>query len=346
MIYSDKAEAHQPEFETLLARSEQSLRASLQSAPEPLASDVFERAVCDHMKAAASGTGFEHSIQQTSDNAFPDIVARRYFGVEVKMTKKDDWRSTGNSVREHSRLDGIERIYMLFGKFGGGFDVRTRLYQECLSEVAVTHSPRYLIDMTLPDGKSIFDKMGVDYDVLRHDPQIIPRIKSYYRAQLKEGQELWWLQDDRAVSPIIRPFNTLTDSEQRALKIDSLILFPEILGTSRTKYERVAAYWIAEHGVVSSSLRDAFTAGGRKEISGLGVARQVDTLLLDVASELIARLMTLDETMLTHYWRVSGVAQDRVSQWLELAETHATTADTLSPRDVLTAGLEGGRRFG
>lgn len=343
MIYSDKVEAHQPEFETLLARSEQSLRSSLQSASEPLASDVFERAVCDHMKAAASGTGFEHSIQQTSDNAFPDIVARRYFGVEVKMTKKDDWRSTGNSVREHSRLDGIERIYMLFGKFGGGFDVRTRLYQECLSEVAVTHSPRYLIDMTLPDGKSIFDKMGVDYDVLRHDPQIIPRIKSYYRGQLKEGQELWWLQDDRAVSPIIRPFNTLTDAEQRALKIDSLILFPEILGTSRAKYERVAAYWIAGHGVVSSSLRDAFTAGGRKAISGLGVARQVDTLLLDVAPELIARLASCDEPTLLHYWRVASIARDRVAQWLELAETHAITADTLSPRDVLTAGLEGGR---
>lgn len=344
MIFSDRAGARSAEFERLLDRSSASLRRSLASVNAPLASDVFERAVCEHMQVAAADSDFADTIQQTSDHAFPDIVARRLFGVEVKMTKKDDWRSTGNSVREHSRLDGIERIYMLFGKFGGGFDVRTRLYQDCLSEVAVTHSPRYLIDMTLPEGESIFDKMGVEYDDLRADPRIIPRIKSYYRGQLREGQELWWLQDERAVSPIIRPFNTLTKEEQRSLKIDSLILFPEILGNaSPSKYERVAAYWIAEHGVVSASLRDAFTAGGRKTVPGLGELRQVDVLLLDVARDLVARLNGFDEEVLMHYWRTPSIDPDRLEQWLTMTETAAGTHQV---REILQADDAGDRACG
>lgn len=71
---------------------------------------------------------------------------------------------------------------------------------------------------------------------------------------------------------------------------------------------------------MSASLRDAFTAGGRRTVPGLGEMRQVDVLLLDVARELVARLSEFDEEVLMHYWRVPSVDTYRIEQWLGMAE--------------------------
>lgn len=50
---------------------------------------------------------------------------------------------------ETNRVAELHHIYMLFGKLGGSRDIRYRRYEECLSSIGVTHSPRYKIDMTL-----------------------------------------------------------------------------------------------------------------------------------------------------------------------------------------------------
>ena len=52
-------------------------------------------------------------------------------------------------------------------QLGSPIEFRARAYEECLSEVVVTHSPRYLIDMNLEKGKTIFDKINISYDTLR-----------------------------------------------------------------------------------------------------------------------------------------------------------------------------------
>ncbi|MGE0856554.1 MAG: hypothetical protein AB7L18_10760, partial [Hyphomicrobiaceae bacterium] len=98
MIFSDRIGGDSVAFERLLERSSASLRSALSGSSTPPAADVFERAVCTHMQEAASDSDFADTIRQTNDHAFPAIVARRFFGVEVKMTKQDHWRSTGNSV--------------------------------------------------------------------------------------------------------------------------------------------------------------------------------------------------------------------------------------------------------
>ena len=59
-------------------------------------------------------------------------------------------------------MNGIERIYMTFGKLGGNpIEFLSKPYEQCLYGIAVTHMPRYLIDMRLNQGETIFDKMGV-----------------------------------------------------------------------------------------------------------------------------------------------------------------------------------------
>lgn len=85
-----------------------------------------------------------------SGHVFPDIILHECnYGVEIKSTQKDAWTSTGSSIVESSRSEKANRIYLLFGKLGGEPEFRCKPYQQCLSNIAVTHAPRYLIDMNL-----------------------------------------------------------------------------------------------------------------------------------------------------------------------------------------------------
>src|SRR3990172_1857484 len=179
MIYVAKSGVREKDFLSLLEKSRKLLvGAIVKTAPSAL---DFEALVHEKMSASASGTDFEGSIERAGPHAFPDIIAKKFFGVEVKTTTQDHWVSTGNSVMESLRVESVKRIYIMFGKFGGKPDIKYRLYQECLPEVSVTHSPRYKIDMELPEGESIFDKMGTPYDELREvKNDTIGKIKSYY----------------------------------------------------------------------------------------------------------------------------------------------------------------------
>src|SRR3989344_6091119 len=160
MIYIKKPNAKEKDFTTLLEKSRKLMLVFL-SGKKNISPTYFETIVFEQMCEAAKGTTFEGTVRQTGTHAFPDIIANKYFGVEVKMTVNDHWTSTGNSVLESSRIEDVERIYIMFGKFGEKFDPRYRLYQECVPEISVTHPPRYRINMDLPLGKSIFDKIGV-----------------------------------------------------------------------------------------------------------------------------------------------------------------------------------------
>lgn len=113
------------------------------------------------------GQHFENTIELIGGQKFPDIVANKYYGIEVKTTTQNHWKTTGNSVLEGTRVDDVERIYMLFAKLASPIEFRCRPYEEVLSEVVVTHSPRYLIDMNLKVGNTIFDKIKMPYDTLR-----------------------------------------------------------------------------------------------------------------------------------------------------------------------------------
>lgn len=56
---------------------------------------------------------------------------------------------------ESTRNKDVERIYMTFGKLGGSPAFITKPYEDCLSEIVVTHYPRYLINMKLEHGNTI-----------------------------------------------------------------------------------------------------------------------------------------------------------------------------------------------
>ena len=164
MIISNNSEPHITEFHHLL---DQTLNALQVSAPKNIAklqqltAQKFETHLKELMTELAQNTVFENSIELVSGQRFPDIVAKQYYGIEVKTTIKNHWKTTGNSVFEGTRVDGVERIFMFFAKLADPIEFRCRPYEDVLSEVVVTHSPRYLIDMNLAQGQTIFDKIRV-----------------------------------------------------------------------------------------------------------------------------------------------------------------------------------------
>src|SRR3989338_10408595 len=171
MIISKRTEAEGAAFESLLNSGINVIQSEAAKSSKRFrgqSSSDFEKEDYSSLLISAKNTEFEGTIQLVTGHRFPDIVAKQYFGVEVKITKQDHWRSTGNSVLESTRVEGVERIYLFFGKLAVSPEFKIRRYEECLYDIAVTHSPRYLIDMDLEGGKTIFDKMRTRYDDLRN----------------------------------------------------------------------------------------------------------------------------------------------------------------------------------
>jgi hypothetical protein len=342
MIYAKKKNVIEGEFVALLETTKK-LIIQFITKRKNLSPTDFETVVFKLMVEAAKGGSFSGAIYQTGTNAFPDIVAKKYFGVEVKMTTSNHWTSTGNSVLESSRIEDVERIYIMFGKFGGSFDIKYRLYQECLPEISVTHYPRYRINMDLPQGQSIFDKMGVDYDMLRKDGNPINTVKEYYKAQLKEGEELWWIDsEDKFASPVIRPHKDLSEVEKERFIVEAMIYFPEMFSNNATKFERAAAFLIMEYNAVSASLRDIFSAGGRVEIKVKRKKAQVPRIYhnMMLRSRAIKKTInTLDEEKLKHYWRTKKLGSNRLLTWKKKIDEKSSGDLPFISSDIFNSGL-------
>jgi hypothetical protein len=282
----------------------------------------LEDVVANIMKDNAKGTPFENSIELISGQKFPDIIANGFYGVEVKTSKQNHWTTTGNSVLESTRVDGIERIFMLFGKMVTPIEFKCRPYEDCLSEVVVTHSPRYQINMDLGDGDTIFDKLGIPYDTLRKESNPIKHITDYYRKFLKTGEEVWWLDQDDSKSTglIIQLWNNLSSQKRKEHLLKAMVLFPEIFSNRPDKFNRASVWLINSHGIVCPNIRDIFTAGGKESLTWKGrVYTYIPQILIKMTRLLIEikdviRESSLDELGL--YW--DQKVTDPYRSWINL----------------------------
>lgn len=344
MIAAQNPYGTEEEFVTLLENSKIELLSCADTITPAYSALDFEQLVCEKMQKSSKGTSFEGTIIQTPAKAFPDIVANNFYGVEVKFTKDDKWQSVGNSINESSRVKTISRIYMAFGKAGGGFDFRYRLYQECLSGVSMTHYPRYQIDMNLPVGSSVFDAMGTSYDSLRLKAGgALEEIRKYYgKAARKSGGSLWWTKnDDGIVSDglFVKPWGSISTEEKNNHFLEVLILFPEVFDG---KYETAAGYLITEFNVYSHSMRDHFSAGGREDIRIGDKEYQVSQVISKIFKEAVniqRRLKEIDIEKMKYYWNLNSI-EDREAAWLILLDKYCTKSSLgIKPSDVYQAGL-------
>lgn len=235
------------------------------------------------------------------------------------------WKSTGNSIMETTRDENVERIYLLFAKLARPIEFRCRPYEEVLSEVVVTHSPRYLIDMNLDKGNTIFDKINIPYDELRKRENPVRPIIDYYKRKLKPGEELWWMDsstESKASNIVIRIWNNLTFKERQGLKNRGMIYFPELFGNGNDKFGRLAIWLATREAIVCPNVRDLFTAGGKSDyIIGTKTYKKVPRILLNLfnnISNILEELFTTPDSELSEYWGIKTTEENKLFDWIEL----------------------------
>ena len=326
MVVSINSEPNKNEFNSLLSKTIEELNIHGQNPSkeiEKLFGRNLEPYVKDLMSELAMGTPFENSIELIGGQKFPDIIAKKFYGIEVKTTTQNHWKTTGNSVLEGTRVENIERIFMLFAKLANPIEFRCRPYEEVLSEVVVTHSPRYLIDMNLEQGKTIFDKINMSYDTLRKKENPIRPIVDYYKSKLKQGEELCWMDNQEQVGGLkLRFWNKISKEERKQLLILGMVLFPEVFGNSQDKFNRFAFWLVSKHNIVCPNTRDPFTAGGTGDFFiGSKVYNKVSRIflnLLNSTSEIVEAIIQIPTNELSEYWEIKTTEKKKIFDWINL----------------------------
>ncbi|WP_295214523.1 hypothetical protein [Ruminococcus sp.] len=287
----------------------------------------LEEDVYDALERCAIHTPFEGTIQLVSGASFPDIVANKYYGVEVKSTNKNHWKSIGSSILESTRNQNVERIYLTFGKLGLPIAFKSRPYEECLSGISVTHYPRYQIDMELKQGETIFDKMGIPYDTLRKMDNPVAPVSKYYKSLLKEGESLWWASDSDVesseVPATVKLWSVLSPDAKTYFTVQGYALFPEILSRGNSKKYQRYALWLATNcGIINTNIRDQFSAGGQVDIRTInGNFEKMPAAFGRIKKNrdlIVETILTASEETLCEYWGVKEIAENRIAQWCQI----------------------------
>lgn len=338
MIISENSKPEIAEFQRLMRKTDIFLNNEAKTREnyfQKRTAQLLEEDVCEALKNCSKGTKFENSIQLVSGAQFPDIIAAHYYGVEVKSTIKNHWTSTGSSILESTRIPNVERIFMTFGKLGTPVEFRSRPYEECLSEIAVTHYPRYKIDMNLKKGETIFDKMGISYDDLRKMSNPSAPVAKYYRSKLKPGESLWWSQDveniqEETVPMTVKLFSTLDKEEKDIYRVQMVTLFPTLLGCSQSKYDNPSLWLLTQKGIISTHIRDEFSAGGQVEMkTQTGIIVKMPAIFGRIEKykkEIIRTLNFSSIQTLTENWK-ENLREDRLCQWCELCAKNYAQED-------------------
>ena len=135
---------------------------------------------------------------------------------------------------------------------------------------------------------------------------------------------------ESTLSPTVTLWSNLSENKQNLFRNEAMARFPEIFGRSQTKYQNLAAWLAARHGVVDSSLRDRFTAGGQQEIEINGtVYRSIPKIfyyLQNNAKEIIDLVSSLSVEEIRHYWDFKGYLRkdELVDKWVKLVIRHSS----------------------
>lgn len=287
----------------------------------------LEKDVYEVVNQNAKDTIFEGKIELISGQKFPDIVAyvnsKKAYGLEVKTTKSNKWKSTGSSIFEGTRVGDVQNIHLLFGKLSKPVKFKCRKYEECLYDVAITHSPRYLIDMDTAENETIFSKVGIEYDALRQLDNPFKPIKKYFREGLKEGEDLWWVDSsDESVRDLsVKLWGNLQQEIKDELRISALAHFPILLSNNPNKYARLATWLVSKFGIVNHALRDTFTAGGQVDVGGVMLPR-IFNYISDNLDEIINIAGTISGDDISYYWEIDTPVNDYGSEWKKQCLIH------------------------
>jgi uncharacterized protein YciI len=262
--------------------------------------------------------------------AFPDIAMGEY-GVEVKFTTNDTWRSVANSVLETQRIETVKHIYVIFGKMGGIPEVRWGDYEQSVIHVRTSHVPRFEVEIPSERAtvkQSLFEEMGIRYDDFRklHMQDKMKYIRAYARKIHPDGR-LWWIEekenDEHTVPIQARLYTNLSSDEKTHLRAEAALLCPKIVdsGRSRNKYDDMVLYLLTYHGIICHQARDLFSAGSvanpkNDDEGGIYIERALKL----IENEMREAAFRMDDALFVEYWGESVAPDKRISRWLEMAD--------------------------
>lgn len=265
--------------------------------------------------------------------AFPDIAMGEY-GVEVKYTTSDTWRSIANSVLETQRVESVKYIYVVFGKMGGIPEVRWGEYEASVVHVRTSHVPRFEVEIaTSRDNarESLFKQMGIRYEEFRQldMAEKMKYIRAYARKIHPDGR-LWWIEEkesDEHTLPIqARLYTNLSTEEKTRLRAEAALVCPKIVksGRDRNKYDDVVLYLLTYHGVLCHQARDLFSAGSvanpqNDDNGGIYIERALKLIEDDMKKA----ALEMDDAIFVEYWGESVPPKNRIQRWLEKADEFA-----------------------
>lgn len=330
-------------FVELMSNTEAILNISARKNPikyKELTASSLELCAVEKIKMACANSPFNaNEVKLISGQKFPDIVAEKYYGIEIKSTKKDCWTSTGSSIVETTRIENVDDIYMLFGKLGGDIpQFKCRPYQDVLYDIAVTHSPRFLINMELNKDDTIFSKMGTTYDNFRTSSDSISLARHYYKQRAKQQNRIempWWITSDnleKGHSFNIKLWNSLSINEKRELQTKCMILFPEALNPARsnTKYNNTSLWLCSYNQIVNPNIRDLYSAGGKiTHVNGKRLKQpvaQVFNIIIDYSDDIKAMLRHPSKEllmMIKDYNPILLNNHDMYEEWLKICYSFA-----------------------
>lgn len=294
-------------------------------------SKIFEERVKFIFSEELGKLGITYEVSDIAQ-AFPDISYDMY-GVEVKFTQSDTWRSIANSVFEGSRNKEVKVIYIIFGKMGGLPEVRFAEYGDSIIHVRTSHVPRFEIE--LGSERSLFSEIGIPYDRFWKlgDKEKMVYIREYAKSRLKQGEHLWWIDipeegpETVTYDLEVKFYQNLARDMKRKLRAEAAFLCPQIVspGTNRTKYRDPVMYIMIHYGVLCPQARDLFSAGSVANPGGSGGIGgiYIQHALIDIQEEILEASDSLKDEIIQEYWGYTVDKSRRLREWLKLADSFA-----------------------
>jgi len=333
MIYNPTIEELDSDLKVILEKSIGGVEKKLVGVEKSKVSGTaFEKEVCEILNKYSAGTQFNQKFEQASSHAFPDIfnkvLEKKWYGVEVK-TSQSGWKCFGNSIFETTRIQNLDdRIYLFYGNFQNDLKCRWSKYEDSIETINITHSPRYHINMDIPivkESSTVFEKMAISYnDFVNTDIETRMKfVREFKRGELGKNAALWWLPNTDILNESydsnlkIKLLSSLSVHEKNMIRCKSIVLFPEIFDSN---YENVLVWMASEFGVVTGSLRDLYSAGGKHSINYQGESLRIPRIYghLESNIELIKKIISeLTEFEIYNYWTKSSRPENFLNHWIK-----------------------------
>lgn len=312
--------------------------------------EAFESIVVNQLSTVLLKNGMNpnsHLDYKKGSHRFPDIIVtinNQNFGIEVKCStsNKNDWKINGNSILGSTKDQSVQEIFIIFGKLTATqLDFKARKYEDCIINVVVTHSPRYLIDMNATIEENFFHKSNISYQQITNSKEPIRLITDYFH---NIGQKAWWLSESTPAT--LRFFTDLSAEEKKSTLAYGYVHFPELLGKGTKKYKQYALWLTTEKSIISTSLRDDFSAGGQTDLifenSHTYRVPQIFNRLRKLKKYVIEELEASTPESLISDWGTpnminypNNTLKSKLNAWIDIASFYISKTPNISPNQLL-----------